>query len=191
MENMKETSIKLAELIKKRRQEKGLTQEQLAEIAKIDYKHIQNIESLKRINDPKLSTLRKLAKALEIPITNTIVKLIQMRSMSYFSRTPIPLFSFSSRFTYCFSQDLFRSRNGNKVNMVGHQTVSPYLHIAAFAPLRQQGDGDICPVVSLSKKGLLPSIIALCYRMGETLSNYSTYPRHGQTILSQISLVNN
>lgn len=72
MEEMEGTSIKLAELIKKKRAEKGLTQEQLAEIAKIDYKHIQNIESLKRINDPKLSTLKKLAKALEMPVNELI-----------------------------------------------------------------------------------------------------------------------
>ena len=72
MEEMKKTSAKLAELIKKKRTEKGFTQEQLAEIAKIDYKHIQNIESLKRTNDPKLSTLKKLAKALEMPVSEII-----------------------------------------------------------------------------------------------------------------------
>ena len=77
MENMKNTSIKLAELIREKRKEKGLSQEQLAEIAKIDYKHIQNIESLKRINDPKLSTLNKLAKALEMPVDKMIDCLIK------------------------------------------------------------------------------------------------------------------
>ena len=72
MEETEKTSIKLAELIKKKRAEKGLTQEKLAEIAKIDYKHVQNIESLKKINDPKLSTLKKLAKALEMPVSEII-----------------------------------------------------------------------------------------------------------------------
>ncbi len=36
----------------------------------IDYKHIQNLESLIKINDPKISTLVKLAKALNIPISD-------------------------------------------------------------------------------------------------------------------------
>lgn len=66
MDNMNEVSKCLAEIIKEERSKQNLTQEQLANLAKIDYKHIQNIESLKKINDPKLSTLCKLAKALDI-----------------------------------------------------------------------------------------------------------------------------
>jgi len=69
MKNLKEISMRLAEFIKEKRVELNLTQEQLAEISRIDYTHIQNTESLKRINDPKLSTLQKLAKGLNISVS--------------------------------------------------------------------------------------------------------------------------
>ncbi|MFC1616706.1 helix-turn-helix domain-containing protein [Candidatus Margulisiibacteriota bacterium] len=68
----KDISIKLAKFIKNQRLKKNLTQNELASISKIDYKHIQNLESLKKINDPKLSTLQKLAFALEISVLDII-----------------------------------------------------------------------------------------------------------------------
>jgi len=64
----KDISKKLALFLKEIREQKNLTQEKLAEISNIDYKHIQNLESFKKINDPKLSTLLKLAEALDINI---------------------------------------------------------------------------------------------------------------------------
>lgn len=69
MKELEDVSFSLAKFIKEKRTEKGLTQEQLATAANIDYKHIQNIESRKRINDPKLSTLSKLADALNITVS--------------------------------------------------------------------------------------------------------------------------
>lgn len=72
MDDIKAISISLASYIKKKRQEQNLTQEQLANLSKIDYKHIQNLESSKRVNDPKLSTLRKLAKALNVPVSEIV-----------------------------------------------------------------------------------------------------------------------
>lgn len=69
MEDLKRISNALAKFIKKKRKEQNLTQEQLSTISKIDYKHIQNLESSKKINDPKLSTLRKLAEALNTTIS--------------------------------------------------------------------------------------------------------------------------
>lgn len=67
---MQEISNKLASYIKEKRLAANLTQEELAHLSKIDYKHIQNIESLKKINDPKLSTLQKLAHALKIKVSD-------------------------------------------------------------------------------------------------------------------------
>jgi len=67
---VKEISHKLASYIKEKRLAANLTQEELANLSKIDYKHIQNIESLKKINDPKLSTLQKLARALKIKVSD-------------------------------------------------------------------------------------------------------------------------
>jgi transcriptional regulator with XRE-family HTH domain len=57
--------IKLANRIRELRKKRGLTQEKLSELAGIDYKHIQLLES----KDPpaaKLDTIEKLAKALKI-----------------------------------------------------------------------------------------------------------------------------
>ena len=57
-----------------------LTQEELSEKSGIDYKHIQNFESYRRRNDPKYSTLWKLAEALNIDILELI---IQMNKQQY------------------------------------------------------------------------------------------------------------
>ena len=70
MNVLEEMSFSLARFIKNKRTQEGLTQEQLASAADIDYKHIQNIESTKKINDPKLSTLLKLAEALNISVSD-------------------------------------------------------------------------------------------------------------------------
>ena len=56
---------KLAKRIRDLREEKGLTQEQLAEQAGIDYKHVQLLES-KNPPAAKLDTIEKLAKAFKI-----------------------------------------------------------------------------------------------------------------------------
>lgn len=65
-------SRKIALFLKKKREELNLTQEKLAEKSGIEYKHIQNLESLKKSNDPKISTLFKLSKALELDIEDVI-----------------------------------------------------------------------------------------------------------------------
>jgi transcriptional regulator with XRE-family HTH domain len=57
--------IKLALRIRELRKKKGWTQDRLSEIANIDYKHIQLLES-KNPPYPKLDTLEKLAKAFKI-----------------------------------------------------------------------------------------------------------------------------
>ena len=64
---------KLARRIRELRKKKELTQERLAELAGIDYKHIQLLESK---NPPyaKLDTLEKLAKAFKISLP-TLLKL--------------------------------------------------------------------------------------------------------------------
>lgn len=56
---------KLALQLKALRKEHNLTQEKLAEISGIDYKHIQLLES-KKAPAAKLDTLEKLAKAFKI-----------------------------------------------------------------------------------------------------------------------------
>ena len=46
------------------RKKHGLTQQELAELADLDYKHIQRLES-KRPTSVKLETIEKLAKAFK------------------------------------------------------------------------------------------------------------------------------
>lgn len=56
---------KMAARLRKLREKHGFTQEKLAELSGIDYKHIQLLES----NNPpaaKLDTIEKLAKAFKI-----------------------------------------------------------------------------------------------------------------------------
>ena len=56
---------KLAVRLRKLREKYGFTQERLAELSGIDYKHIQLLES----NNPpaaKLNTVEKLAKAFKV-----------------------------------------------------------------------------------------------------------------------------
>lgn len=72
MIDMHKFSLRLADYIKTRRAELAITQEELAEISGIDSKHIQNLESYKKINDPKLSTLYKLAIALDDEVSNIL-----------------------------------------------------------------------------------------------------------------------
>lgn len=57
------TYKKLGEKIRSLRKERDLTQEKLAELAKVDPKSIISIETGKR--NPTLKTLNKLAKALK------------------------------------------------------------------------------------------------------------------------------
>ncbi len=52
--------------IKKLRKVKGLTQEKLAEMAKIDYSHMNLIENGKR--NPSLKLIAKLARVLDLSL---------------------------------------------------------------------------------------------------------------------------
>lgn len=61
----KKIRLLLGQKIKEIRLQKGYTQQQLAELAKIDYKYLQKIEGK---NPPalKIDTIEKIAKALKI-----------------------------------------------------------------------------------------------------------------------------
>lgn len=73
MNDLKANSLRLAGYIRYRRAELNMTQEDLADKSGIDYKHIQNFESYRKTNDPKFSTLCKLADALKISIIDLVV----------------------------------------------------------------------------------------------------------------------
>lgn len=61
----KEISVKIAKRLRKLRKRKSYTQEKLAELSGVDYKHIQLLES-KYPPAMRVDTLEKLAKALKI-----------------------------------------------------------------------------------------------------------------------------
>ena len=56
---------KFSKRLRELREKHGLTQQELAELADLDYKHIQRLES-KNPTDVKLQTIEKLAKAFKI-----------------------------------------------------------------------------------------------------------------------------
>ena len=62
---------KLSRRIRELRKKKGLTQEKLAELAGVDYKHIQLLEG-KNPSVPKLDTVEKIAKALHISVSKLL-----------------------------------------------------------------------------------------------------------------------
>ena len=62
------TEEKLAKHIKLLRKKKSLTQNALAELADIEYKHLQALESPKNTHSPTLRTLEKISSALELEV---------------------------------------------------------------------------------------------------------------------------
>lgn len=67
-------NILLGKRLKDLRRKKKITQEELAELASLEYKYIQRLES-KKPSSPTLNTLQKLAKAFKI----TVLKLIDFK----------------------------------------------------------------------------------------------------------------
>lgn len=65
MEN--DIRVSYSQRLRQLRKKRGYTQQELAERAEIEYKHIQRLES-KRPCDPKLSTLKKIARAFDISL---------------------------------------------------------------------------------------------------------------------------
>jgi transcriptional regulator with XRE-family HTH domain len=65
-----ETIMRLAVRIKQLRKARGMTQEALARAAGVSLPYIGRLET--GHYDPKLSTLRKLAKALAVPVVRLL-----------------------------------------------------------------------------------------------------------------------
>lgn len=65
---MEKVNARFAQRLRRLRREKKLTQEELAYLAGIDYKHLQRLES-KNPSAPTLATLEKLAKAFKISLS--------------------------------------------------------------------------------------------------------------------------
>ena len=68
---MKGINVRFSERLRKLRKKKKLTQEELAQLADIDYKYIQRLEG-KNPSSPTLNSLEKLAKGLNISISKLV-----------------------------------------------------------------------------------------------------------------------
>ena len=68
---MENINIRLGKRLKDLRKKKKLTQEKLADLAGLEYKYIQRLES-KKPSSPTLNTLEKLVKAFYIRISKLI-----------------------------------------------------------------------------------------------------------------------
>lgn len=62
---------KLAKVVKRLREKQGLSQEKLARLADVSNNTIINIEAGKQDN-PTIETLKKVAKALNVPVEDLI-----------------------------------------------------------------------------------------------------------------------
>ncbi|WP_276818850.1 helix-turn-helix domain-containing protein [Mailhella massiliensis] len=76
---MSNIDLAFAKTLKQLRRDKRLTQEELAQRAGLDYKYLQKLEG-KAPSSPTLSTLEKLAKGLDISLTELISLLDEWRS---------------------------------------------------------------------------------------------------------------
>lgn len=97
-------SVRLARFLKEKRKQLHLTQEKLSEYAGIDYKHIQRLESPINKNDPRLSTLLKLANALKI----TPEELLKQLNPAYYS------VSKSDQELWMVGEDTLKNSNKNE-----------------------------------------------------------------------------
>jgi len=68
---MANINIKFGKRLKELRKRKKLTQEELAQLADIDYKYIQRLEG-KNPSSPTLNILEKLAKAFNISLSKLV-----------------------------------------------------------------------------------------------------------------------
>ena len=74
------------------------------------------------------------------------------------------------------SQAILSLRHGHEVDVVWHEAVAPDCDGIAGAPLVHQI--DVCLVVFIREKGLLPAVAALCDVVGETGCNSSRDSGH-------------
>lgn len=77
---MESINNRFSKILREFRAEKGLTQEELAELSGLDYKYLQKLES-NNPSSPTLATLEKIANGLNVSITAIIEKIENNKSM--------------------------------------------------------------------------------------------------------------
>lgn len=68
---MDKITLNFSKTLKKLRTEKGMTQEELAQLSGVDYKYLQKLEG-QTPSSPTISTLDKLSKGLNISLIDLI-----------------------------------------------------------------------------------------------------------------------
>ncbi len=68
---MDKITLNFSKTLKKLRAEKGMTQEELAQLSGVDYKYLQKLEG-QTPSSPTLSTLDKLSKGLNISLIDLV-----------------------------------------------------------------------------------------------------------------------
>ena len=68
---MENINIRFGKHLKDLRRKKKITQEELAELAELEYKYIQRLEG-KKPSSPTLNSLEKLARAFNISISKLL-----------------------------------------------------------------------------------------------------------------------
>ena len=68
---MENINTEFGKRLKDLRKKKKITQEELAELAELEYKYIQRLEG-KKPSSPTLNTLEKLAKAFNITVSKLV-----------------------------------------------------------------------------------------------------------------------
>ena len=85
-------------------------------------------------------------------------------------------------------QSVLIRRHNDKMNMVGHQAIAPYLRPG---PLRRIGqEVAVQGIVAILEKSLFPPVAALRHMIGETGYNQSGKPSHASYIRNFMLLVN-
>jgi hypothetical protein len=75
-------------------------------------------------------------------------------------------------------QAVFRLRNRNQMNVIGHETVRPNLDSAFFAPIGHQF--HVGQIILFAKKRLLPAIPTLDDMMRQTRNDESSQSCHAE-----------
>ena len=81
--SMSSIDLAFAKTLKQLRRTRHLTQEELAQRAGLDYKHLQKLEG-KAPSSPTLSTLEKLAKGLDVSLTEFIALIDEAQRVALF-----------------------------------------------------------------------------------------------------------
>jgi hypothetical protein len=93
-----------------------------------------------------------------------------------------------ARFTHGGIQTIPGFRNTDQVDMVRHETISPYFDMVLCTPIRHEF--QIGKMVFIIEKSLLPPVSPLNHMVGQARCNSSCYSRHAFFRTNRFPVVN-